>query len=717
MKKKELIKLEVPELTKEMIELAKQDVPVKDTYWNYDKYKYGLYLRAKKEKDYLIVAFFLTEHIRAGGDQPSHVLYIDKKEDKFLTYDMNLERWSNAMLRNYQWPQYVNASGNYIPKEDAKVLEEYFEIEKWELSELNKFQKGVRERALIKRDRKQTDLWDEDLKQIPELPKDWVQWVAKTGIPEHYLFYQYKKGGAKEGYCSHCQKMVSIKSPKYNKKGICSHCGQSVIYKSVGKFGYIHTERYPVYLLQRCKDGVVLRKFYAYASYRSGSYQQPNIAIHEIRRVIYDKDLNEREYYFGDFKHRAYRWIRGNARTALEQRYYSSYYMESGKVYPKTLFSLNKKELKCTGFWEMAKKCDTIDPEFYMLGYKRMPVLEQIVKAGLYNLAKDIYERGGRPDVKARKGELKKILGLDQQRLKRLRILDGGIKLLKWLQAEKEKNIVLKDETITWFLHQGCAPGDFSFIEDRMSFTQIKNYLTRQMELEGENARQVIMTWKDYLSMAERLQMDTHDAIVYRVSKLYKRHEEIIEEIERKNLAVTADEIEKEFKNINRILPELQEKYSYQDEYYTILVPNSILDILNEGKELHHCTDKKKEYFERINHRETYVFFLRKTSAPSQPYYTLEVEPGGVIRQKRTEYSRQYKDIQDAEIFLKKWQKAIQKKLTTEDFKFAEISAQLRNKEYAEIRTKQTRIYGDGFQGELLADILDADLMENSAAA
>lgn len=166
--------------------------------------------------------------------------------------------------------------------------------------------------------------------------------------------------------------------------------------------------------------------------------------------------------------------------------------------------------------------------------------------------------------------------------------------------------------------------------------------------------------------------MNVNDEIVYRVAKLYQRHEELVKYIEENQLSVTAMELAETYPYINDILPKLKEKYEFSNRTYTILVPEKIEDILEEGQALHHCIDKKKEYFERINNQESYILFLRKTKKPDQPYYTLEVEPGGVIRQKRTEFDRQKKDIEKASVFLKKWQIEIKKRLTEGDLKLAE---------------------------------------------
>lgn len=119
-----------------------------------------------------------------------------------------------------------------------------------------------------------------------------------------------------------------------------------------------------------------------------------------------------------------------------------------------------------------------------------------------------------------------------------------------------------------------------------------------------------------------------------------------------------------------------------------------------------------KPHADDLSRCDNYILFLRKTEQPDKPYYTLEVEPGGVIRQKRTEYDRQNKDIEEASEFLKEWQREIQKRITASDKKLADKSRQLRIESYAEMRKKKVKINGGLFQGKYLADVLEADLME-----
>lgn len=102
---------------------------------------------------------------------------------------------------------------------------------------------------------------------------------------------------------------------------------------------------------------------------------------------------------------------------------------------------------------------------------------------------------------------------------------------------------------------------------------------------------------------------------------------------------------------------------------------------------------------------------MRKKENPEVPFYTLEAEPDGTIRQKRAEFDRQNKDIDEVTSFLRLWQKEIQKRLTKKDYMSAEKSRKLRQRKYQEVRDQHIVVHGGEFAGKLLADLLEKDLM------
>ena len=119
-------------------------------------------------------------------------------------------------------------------------------------------------------------------------------------------------------------------------------------------------------------------------------------------------------------------------------------------------------------------------------------------------------------------------------------------------------------------------------------------------------------------------------------------------------------------------------------------------------------------YYERIERRESFIMFLRRTDEPEDPYYTLEIEPDGTVRQKRTLFDRQYEDIEQATEFLLKWQKVIAARLTGRDLKLAERSRELRKEEFIQMQKDRVIIHTGHLAGRLLADVLLADLLENT---
>lgn len=206
--------------------------------------------------------------------------------------------------------------------------------------------------------------------------------------------------------------------------------------------------------------------------------------------------------------------------------------------------------------------------------------------------------------------------------------------------------------------------------------------------------------------------MDIHDSIIYRTRDLQLRHKEAVLKIEEMKRGIRRRELEEKYVGFQKHLIDLKEKYEFSDGEYQVIAPKSIDDILYEGDTLHHCVNKTDTYFDRIVSKESYILFLREKENPKVPFYTLEVEPDGTIRQKRAEFNRQNKDIDKVTSFLTLWQKEIQKRLTKKDRKSTEESRKLRQQNYQEIRDKHVVVHGGTFAGELLADLLEKDLMD-----
>lgn len=227
--------------------------------------------------------------------------------------------------------------------------------------------------------------------------------------------------------------------------------------------------------------------------------------------------------------------------------------------------------------------------------------------------------------------------------------------------------------------------------------------------------------WLDYLNMAELAGniktvsvfpsnlKAAHDSFLIATNCAKNKKE--LEKIKCEAVA-TAAPIIKKFPKVEKIYKSIKNKYSYSNGKYMIAVPNGITDIVLDGMLLGHCTYRTDRYYDRISTNESYIVFLRKVSDAEAPWYTLEIEPGGTIRQKRTVGDEQLSDLDEAMPFLLEWQNVVAGRLNKSDYIKAQKSKVLRIEGFEELRRTKKKINYGKLQGTLLVEALEKDLME-----
>ena len=113
-------------------------------------------------------------------------------------------------------------------------------------------------------------------------------------------------------------------------------------------------------------------------------------------RYVFDKDLNEKKFYWGYYHGtEENRWIHGSLNTynpycwgnwGYEPRY-------PGHIYKKSLHGIKNNQLKRSGFHELVRKSETVEPVAYFHRLKQYPYLEQLAKSGYGRVLSDILRR------------------------------------------------------------------------------------------------------------------------------------------------------------------------------------------------------------------------------------------------------------------------------------------------------------------------------------
>ena len=316
MKKSRLLKMQELPATETMFAAARKDVPVKvGSGWNTSyRCRYSGFARSAVEDGILKVTLYDPDAMRLGGTLPVYEIFMEKEKQQFLTYDRAHDKWRTAKIDCLEWQANGSDSVWISAVDDAQILQYLASDEKNLYQAILKFQRAVREVELDRRHSKETDPWDAELSQTPPLPRDWKRWVNKVGIQTNYIFYDYRRGGAKHGYCTYCEKDVALKRPPHhNETGKCPKCRHKVTFKSKGKITeFLRSPTECVYLAQKCADGFVVRQFHVNREHR----KEENAIVSktsgfERQRIFYRADLSSHPYHWGWYKQRRVRWVEG----------------------------------------------------------------------------------------------------------------------------------------------------------------------------------------------------------------------------------------------------------------------------------------------------------------------------------------------------------------------------------------------------------------------
>lgn len=698
MRKDELRKLRALPATREMMKKAKYD-------------KYRVFTRVQNLNGYIKVALFKASWMKKGINTPIYEIFINQEGGEWITrlLDENgkEEVWSESMVHNltrinlYQYTYGWKEVPIYYSKDAVTTLSRLPVTNKnlKGIERLRHWQQAQRDEATRLKEEREQEPWDEDMALVPKLVDGFAEWMHKQGKSQ-YILYEYARK-QEQGYCSRCCHTVPIKAPKHDKATICPRCKTKAVFKATGRIQTLTTGWHYAEVVQKIPKGIVIRRFSQCTWYRNVNYKKPNTSTREERRILIFDDGTVKKYMWGTYKNKFLRWMP----ECL------NYWRKSGALYKKNLKALKKNSLlKYSAFDLWPRLPQSL--EEYLQTEQGNPAVEKLARIGMFKLAEGLIYSGYDIHLLAQEAkELTKILKVDKSRLDRLKAINGNVTALRWMQEEKRINTRWPDDLIKDFSEENIKPIELEFIPVKIGIVQIHNYVKKQAKIMNESIAQVVITWRDYLYMAKDLKMNTKLEQIYKPKDLKIAHDELIILKNTKNIEKEAAVIVKKFPKVEEQLKKLQ-KFEYKKGDFEIVAPKKVVDIVKEGRILKHCVHTCDYYFSRIQTDESYLFFLRHSNHRDMPWYTLEVEPSGNIRQKRTTGDNQNADFDTAREFLNDWQKYFKKQLTKEEQELGEKANLLRKKNYEELRKNGNRIWHGKLAGQLLADVLEKDFME-----
>lgn len=550
----------------------------------------------------------------------------------------------------------------------------------------------------------------ETMSRIPPLPEDVEKWFYDAVLGEDFAI---RTDAAGVYMCTACREKTPLdawrmpdgKPARNNDMVACPHCGSSIRLKKRRKDVFAYSDFVVVQqvdekmsVIKFCEGQIIIND------------REKNIWCGEKIRVLPGrhehtapkKNVYYRQYRNGEFDNKS---NPGQCRISGRQYMYPSGISEALFGTRMQMWSGLLTEFAAAGLkLEYNKLMTCFDKNMHSL-------MEMLYRGRFYRLLSEESGKfscigGYRGCLNIKGTDIEDTFRLgDRQLINRLRDRNGGGLMLAWLQWSDRNRTKLSDKVLAWLEANELWPGNMTWIKVRFSPEQAMNYIERQRREQYKklNIRGVINQYEDYMDMCARLKKDASDEMIYRPRELKRRHDEAVEEIKLREAELKAEEYSERYPEAEKVLREIAEKLEYRNDRYVIIVPRKNIEIVQEGRELHHCAGSSDRYFDRIAQRETYICFLRKAEEPDKPYYTIEVEPGGTIRQHRGMYDEE-PEIDEVRPFLREWQKEIRRRMSREDHELAAASKVKREENIKELQEKNNTRVLEG----LMEDFMEA---------
>lgn len=550
---------------------------------------------------------------------------------------------------------------------------------------------------------------DAVMSKIPPLPDDIEDWFYKTAVGEDFAFKDEETG---KFVCTICrngaprEKYTQDNGEPVRNNDIvsCPHCGSRIRFKTLKRS--VHVDK-DIVVVQPVDNTMSVIRFCNV--WGKVTTEETDLHVYEKIRVLTGKGAGTAPHK--NVYYRQYGAGFDNKSNPRQCRISDKQYMYPVGI--KEALEGTKAEVWTGLFTEFAAAGMELAYDD-MMTYQdsdMRPLMELLFRGRFYRLMSEESGRfsytGAYYGVLNIKGtSMEEVFRIsDRQLINRLRDRNGDGLMLEWLQWSERNHKKLSDKVLAWLMKNRLYTSNMAWIKLRFTPEQGMNYIERQRreQYSGKSIREVISQYEDYMDMCRRLKKDTSDEMIFRPRELRRRHDEAAAELKEREAEITADEYSQRYPNAEKVLKEIAGKLEYHNDKYMIVVPKKNIDIVKEGRALHHCAGASDRYFDRIAQKETYICFLRKVEEPDTPYYTIEVEPGGTIRQHRGMYDEE-PEIEEVKPFLREWQREIRKRMSHQDHELAAASKVKREENIKELQEKNNTRVLEG----LMEDFMEA---------
>ena len=411
-------------------------------------------------------------------------------------------------------------------------------------------------------------------------------------------------------YCTGCEEKLYPgeydSSVKHRQTTVCSHCDETVtaIYNYHNFHGSVVecNLNVGVFLSDSKTDNLYIR-FYTVSLFFNAHEIMPHIAINEVQRYLFTANQAFRygPKYAWEIRDRYYtKVVTGwGLRTKFGEPVFQNY---GGYNF------INYTALKGTAC-EHSAMSENFGGISYLRFWQSHKNVEALVKCGLYNAVKYDLDR-----INWKETEPHKMLGVTKDVMRAIR--KGQFEYTDYFGAKEAfPKITDLERLIDTFKLVRYSFGTLDELEKRLSADryEIMKYLVKQ--------KTPINDYMDYVRIMQSFNADFSDRQICFPKKLKVAHDRS----EAMRQAREREEKAKKNAKLTEQLNTLKVKrkiLEFSTDEYFIRQPDGTDEIVAEGQKLSHCVGG---YAERHATGKLTIMFLRRKSAPNEPFYTIEV--------------------------------------------------------------------------------------------
>lgn len=494
-----------------------------------------------------------------------------------------------------------------------------------------------------RRSKKQDRLCEERNAAVGEIPEEYIEFMQADMDATHRIYYK-KTRNKIELRCSLTeqedtfyrdnedpfdQRKTMQQDPQHNDFGRCPICGRYGKFISPGKSKRMDNDILYFSLYEPWDgDGLVIRNIEVERVYENLYSDYRQVSPYREDMIEYARTfLKIGQTAYTDYK----KYDEWNGRTFWDYKNISG--MTNIQIYEGRNLGvclLQKKPWSYAMDLYYQMKDRPKSNRDFLKAYAENPEVELMYKTGMTALATDILKFGS-----VRKYKGKKIwekYGVTKEHWNYIRDKNYGVWNLEVFQENDQKGYGCTLDQIEWFKdHMRRLPS--KTIMDVTSPTKLIHYLEKQTK--RENGYGSISTtyrhYEDYINTMQQMGYDLTNTVYLYPKDLRAKHNEAAH-----RLAVQLDQKKKQekneqYKNIAKNYKKICKQYAYEDGDFLIRPASSAGEIIEEGRELHHCVGGDN-YLSSHNKGNSYILLMRHVNTPGIPFCTVEIKDS-IIRQ------------------------------------------------------------------------------------